>query len=254
MSGGAEPGEVTDRRHDRQRNRGIHPGDGHQPQHLRPPERGLAQVGVDQGQLLAVEVELPQQGASSGLLIGWQILSRQPHPALDPEQVGGRAPWHQVAGQDGVHLVLQPRALLHDVRPAQHLPAQRIGGRIRQPHRRQVVRGQQLRQDLRVDLVGLHLRLSDRPGLGRVRYHHPPGMAGQQGCDRPRVPGRFQRHLIGWAQARGELTDPFWRRGERARLNHHPALPDRHLREITVHIQPDTPPGYRHRCSPFHGS
>src|SRR5205814_9876280 len=43
-------------------------------------------------------------------------------------------------------------------------------------------------------------------------------------------------------QARGELTDPFRRGGERAGLRDLPVLPDRYLPEITVHIQPDTPP------------
>jgi len=42
-----EPGEVTNRRHDRQRDRGIDAGDGHQPQHLGPAECGLAQVLVN---------------------------------------------------------------------------------------------------------------------------------------------------------------------------------------------------------------
>jgi hypothetical protein len=64
--GSAEPGEVTDRRHDRQRDRGVHAGDGHQPQHFRPGEGGLAQVLVDQGQLLSVEVELAQQRRRCG--------------------------------------------------------------------------------------------------------------------------------------------------------------------------------------------
>jgi hypothetical protein len=41
-----------------------------------------------------------------------------------------------------VYLVLQLGALPHDVRPAQYLPPQRAGGRIRQPHGRQAVRGQ----------------------------------------------------------------------------------------------------------------
>src|SRR5439155_11506108 len=58
----------------------------------------------------------------------------------------------------------------------------------------------------------------------------------------PRVPSGLQRRLIGRAQARGELTDPFRRGGERAGLRDLPVLPDRYLREITVHIQPDTPP------------
>jgi hypothetical protein len=68
------------------------------------------------------------------------------------EQIRGRAPPDQVAVQDRVHLVLQPSALTHDMRPAQHLAAQRAGRGIRTPHRRQIVRGPQLSQNLGVDL------------------------------------------------------------------------------------------------------
>ena len=189
-----------------------------------------------------MEFQLAQQRSRGGLLIGGQVLGGQPSAALDAEQVGGRAARHQVAVQDRMHLVLQPGALPHDVRPAQHLPAQRAGLGVRHPHRRQVVGGQQLGQDRRVHLVGLHLRLGDRPGLGRVGHHHPGRPAGQHRDDRPRVPGRLQRHLIIRPQARGELPHALRRGGERARLHHPARLADRHLREVAVHIQPDAPP------------
>jgi hypothetical protein len=45
---GAEPGEVPDRGHDRQRHGRVDPGHRHQPQHLRPIERDLPEIGVDQ--------------------------------------------------------------------------------------------------------------------------------------------------------------------------------------------------------------
>lgn len=65
-----------------------------------------------------------------------------------------RATRDQIAVQDRVHLILQTGALTHDVRPAQHLAAQPSRGRVRTPHRGQMVRGQQLGQDLRIHLVG----------------------------------------------------------------------------------------------------
>ncbi|MCU1660506.1 MAG: gluconate transporter [Pseudonocardia sp.] len=58
---GAEPGEVPDRRHDRQPHGRVDPGHRHQPQHFRPRERDLPEIGVDQPELLAVEVQLTQQ-------------------------------------------------------------------------------------------------------------------------------------------------------------------------------------------------
>jgi hypothetical protein len=64
-----EAGEVTDCRHDGQRDTGVDTGNGHQPQYFGPAERGLAQVTVDQGRLLGMEVELPQQRAGGVLLV-----------------------------------------------------------------------------------------------------------------------------------------------------------------------------------------
>ena len=131
--------------------------------------------------------------------------------------------------------------MAHQLRPAQHLAAQCTGGCIRQPHRGQVIRGQQLRQDLRIDLVGFDLRLSNRSRLGRIGHHHPPGPTGQHRRDRPRVAGHLQRHLIGRTQALRECTHSLWGSRKPPGLLDYPTLPNRHLRKVPVHIQPDTP-------------
>jgi hypothetical protein len=55
---GGKPTEVTDRGHDRQRHGGVHARDGQQPAHLLALQRDSAELGVDDPQLLAVEVEL----------------------------------------------------------------------------------------------------------------------------------------------------------------------------------------------------
>jgi hypothetical protein len=62
-----------------------------------------------------------------------------------PEQVGGRAARDQVAVQDRLDLVLQPRALAHDVRAPRDLATKRVRVIVGQPHRRQVIRREQLR-------------------------------------------------------------------------------------------------------------
>jgi hypothetical protein len=122
---------------------------------------------------------------------------------------------------------------------AHHLPAQATGALVGQPDRRQEVRGQQLRQDPRVDLVGLHLRLGDRPRLGRVGHHHPPDQRRQQVRDRVTVPGRLQRHLIVGAQPIGPLTQRFRRNPDPALVTDQAILEHRELRELPVHIHPD---------------
>lgn len=96
-----------------------------------------AEFGVDDPQLLAVEVELAQQRPDRLELVLGQVLGGQPRPALVTEQVGGRAARDEVAVQDRLHLVLQPGPLPHDVRAADDLAAQRESGLIGQPHRRQ---------------------------------------------------------------------------------------------------------------------
>jgi hypothetical protein len=64
--------------------------------------------------------------------------------------------------QDRLNLVLQPGALAHEMRAASDLPPARLRVLVSDPHAGQVVGRQQLREDLRVDLVGLDLRLGDR--------------------------------------------------------------------------------------------
>ena len=108
-----------------------------------------AELGVDEPQLLGVEVQLTQQRRDGLALVGGQLLLGQPAPPLVPEQVGRRAARDQVAMQDRLDLVLQPGALADDVRAPRDLAAQRLGRLVGEPHRRQVVGGQQLRQDLR---------------------------------------------------------------------------------------------------------
>lgn len=44
---------------------------------------------------------------------------------------------------------------------------------ISHPSLRQEVRSEELGKDPGVNLVGLDLRLSDRPSLARIRHHHP---------------------------------------------------------------------------------
>jgi hypothetical protein len=186
-----EPGEVTDGGDNRDRRDRVHARDGHQPGHHRIGERLDGQLLVGDGQLLAVEVQLPQQRLHGRVLVGGQGLAGQPVPPGGTEQVRNRRSGGQVPGQDGMNLVLDLGPLPDQVRPPGHLAAQPAGPFIRQPYRRQEVSGQQLRQDARIDLVRLNLSLGDRPGLGRIRHHHPACQRNQQVRDRIAVPGRL---------------------------------------------------------------
>jgi hypothetical protein len=128
---------------------------------------------------MGVEVQLPQQRLHTCTFVIWQRLTRKPVPPGLAEQIRHRRRRGEVTRQDRVHLILQPSPLTHHVSTAHHLTAQTAGPIIGQPHRRQEIRSQQLRQDPRIDLVGLHLRLGDRPRLRRVRHHHTRHQRGE---------------------------------------------------------------------------
>jgi hypothetical protein len=94
------------------------------------------------------------------------------------------------------------------------------------------------------------------PASGRVGHHRPTRPAAPQCRDRPRVPGRLQRHLVVWTATVHERPHLLRCRREAAGLADKAVLPDRHLREAAVHIQPDAPPRRPRGCSsprlPFH--
>ena len=181
-------------------------------------------------------------------LVGWQRLLSQPALTLVAEQVGGRAARDQVAMQDRLDLVLQPRALTDDVRAPGDLAAQRVRRVVRKPHAWQVVRGQQLGEHRGVDLVGLDLRLGDRPSLLRVGDHYPRDTRLEQLGDRVRVARRLQRDLVSRREAVGERPQPLRRSRHLPCLADPAVLPDRDLRELAVHIQSEAPA--RHSSPP----
>jgi hypothetical protein len=243
----AEPPEVADRRHDRQRDSRIDAGNRHQALHVVTGQGYLAELRVDDLKFLAVKVELAQQRLDRLALIRRQLLLAKPRATLDPEQVRGRAARHEVSVQDRLNLVLQPRPLAHDVRPTSNLTAQRMGLLVGEPHPGQKVGRQQLRQHFRVDLVGLDLRLRDHARLLRIGHHHPRDPRLQQLRDRVRVARRLDRYLIRRHQAIREQPEALGRRRHPPGLAHQAVFPHRDLRELAVHIQAKAPALH---CSP----
>ena len=88
----AEPPEVPDRRHKRQTDRRVDPRDRHQPQDLLAVQCDPPEGGIDDPQLLPVEVQLAQQSRDGVVLIGRQRLRSQPAAALDPKHVAEWTP------------------------------------------------------------------------------------------------------------------------------------------------------------------
>jgi len=241
LLGATKAPEVADCCDERECDGRVDARDRHQSLDLVALERDASQRGVDDPQLLPLEVELAQQRLDRLALITRKILLGQPGPALDPEQVRERAARDQVAMQDRLHLVLQPGALAHDMRPPGDLPAQRVRRFISDPHTRQIVGGQKLREDPGVDLVGLDLRLRDRPGLHRVGHHHTSHSRLDHPHDRVRVARRLDRDLILRAEAVGEHSEPLAGDRDLPGMADPTVFPHRDLREITMHVQANAP-------------
>ena len=76
-------------------------------------------------------------------LVERKLLLAEPQPPLLAEQVGGGAARDEVAVEDRLHLILEPRALTDDVGAARYLAAERMRLLVGQPHRRQVRKRQE---------------------------------------------------------------------------------------------------------------
>ena len=233
--------DLADRGDERERDRAVDAGDRQQPLHGGRGEADLGQLAVDESELLTGDVEPPQRRGDGDLLIDGQWLPGQPSTALLAEQVGGRAARQQVAMQDRLHLVLQPRALAHDASTASDQPPQRLQLLVRPPDAGQVTGRQELRQDAGIDLVRLHLGLGDRPRAQRVRDHDPRDVLLEQPRDRKRVPGRLDRDLVRLGEALREQAQRLRRRRNLPARARNAALQDRHLAELAMDIQTDRP-------------
>jgi hypothetical protein len=126
-------------------------------------------------------------------------------------------------------------------RATRDLAPARLRVLVGHPHRRQVIGGQQLREDLGVDLVGLDPGLGDRPRLLRIGHHDTRHTTLKGAHDRVRVSRRLQRDLVGRRQAIGEHPQRLRGHRDLAGLTNQPVLPDRHLRELAMHVESQAP-------------
>ncbi len=128
-----EPADVADRRHDAGGDRQVDVGDRHQSVDRGILDCVLRDLAVEQGQVFCQPVKLTDVPIDGGALIVWQLLSSQPGPAASVEQIGMRALRDQMRVQDRMHLVLEPRAMPHDLVAPRHQSALAFGLRVRRP-------------------------------------------------------------------------------------------------------------------------
>jgi hypothetical protein len=241
LVGAGEPVEVPDRGQHGDRGHRVHPGNGHQPSHQRVVHGLDRQRPLHLGQLATVEVQPAQQRRDGRLFVDRQRLAREPCTAAGAEQVAHRRALDHVAVQHCLDLILDPDARAHQLAPARAHTPQHPDALVRQPGTRQEVRGQQLREDARIDLVRLDLRLGDRPGLERVGDHHAGHVWFEHHRDRLGVAGGLQRNLVVRQQTRGELPQRLQPARHPASIGDEPVVHHRDLREVPMHIQSDEP-------------
>jgi hypothetical protein len=214
---------------------------GHQASDDRVVDRLQGDVAIDLGELLAVEVELADQRFDAAPLVGRQVLPGEPASADTREEIGVRTGRHEVARQDRVHLVLHTRALLDEMRAPHDKPPQHPSAVISDPRPGQEIRCQQLGEDPGVDLVGLHLRLRDRPRLARVRYDDPAHERAQHRRDCIRVRRRLERDLVVGPKPGCPRTKLLRSHADAALVTTHAILDHRDLRERPMNVHPNRP-------------
>ena len=169
-------------------------------------DRDLCDLAVEDGQVLRQPVQLPHVSLDGCALVVRQRLTGQPRPAARAEQIRMRALRDQMRMQDRMHLVLDPRAMPHDLVAPRRQSALAFGDGVRRPNLRQISGRLQAGERASVDLVGLDVSLGDRLHLQRIGDDHPRHKGRQHARDRHAVAGRLDHHFIGRPQF---LAQPF---------------------------------------------
>ncbi|MGY4592776.1 hypothetical protein ACVWXL_000522 [Bradyrhizobium sp. GM22.5] len=201
----------------------------------------LRDLAVEQGQIFRQPVKLADVPIDRRALIVRQRLGGQPRPAAAVEKIGMRALRDQVRVQDRMHLVLEPRAMAHDLVAPRHQPTLAFRLRVRRPDLRQVPSRLQTGERAGIDLVGLDVSLGDRLHLQRIGDNHPC----HERCQNPRyrhaVAGRLDHHLITGQQGLAKSLQRSPRHINAARMSEPAILPKHHLPESSVDVDANHP-------------
>ncbi|WP_354133185.1 hypothetical protein [Bradyrhizobium sp. RT9a] len=75
----------------------------------------MRDLAIEQGEVFRQPPKLADVPIDRRALIVWKLLSGHPHPATSVEQIGVRAFRDQLRVQDRIHVVLESRAMPHDL-------------------------------------------------------------------------------------------------------------------------------------------
>jgi hypothetical protein len=163
---------VTDRRHDADGNHHVDPRDRHQPLRMLVRQGAPRQVPLDHAQIFSEPIVFPRVSLNRVALVRGEDLRHKPCAALWTKEVRCRAGRDQVRMQDGLHDVLQTRALADQLVSSGDLPAQCLGLLVGRPYFRQESARVEPCQYRRIDAVGLDLGVRDQPNLLRIGDYH----------------------------------------------------------------------------------
>src|SRR5262249_23453443 len=126
-----------------------------------------SQSDVERLELRLDRVEEPEESVDRAPSLLGEFESADPGQALGcVEPTLGED--DEQPGEDTEDAILQARAVGHQGRAHACEMPQSLGLDVRLPDVREEATPEEMRQDLSVDLVGLHLGLGDRPDLERV--------------------------------------------------------------------------------------
>ena len=220
----------------------VDAGDRHQPAHIGVFDDAASDLAVEPSELAVEEVQLAQRAIEGQLLIIGHADRLKPRAPLGPEQIADLrdAATRLRCSTAWASFLTCVRRLTTPRRRA----ISRRSARVRSSGTHTTgtsPAASSSASTLRVELVGLDLGVADRPQPLGMRQHHLGDMRRQDPGDRQRVARRLQHHPIGRRQAGGEQLQAVATRRDPARRSRRPALTDRHLAEIAMHVQPDEP-------------
>jgi hypothetical protein len=144
----------------------------------------------------------------------------------------------QPAHQDGVDLVLRPRARAHEHASARKAPAHRARALVWHPERVERAGGEQLRERPGIEAVCLRARRADA-GVARADDEHLADVGLEDARNLPRASRHLERHAICGREALREELECLGRRLDPPRRGDPGLLDDRDLAEVAVDVQPD---------------
>jgi hypothetical protein len=156
----------------------------------------LSEVSLDDPEIVAQAINLPDVPLDRQPLVVRKHLAGQPGSTLAPEHVGMRARRDEMGVKDRLDVALEPGSLLYDLGAPGNLPSQCLCRRIRPPDLGQEATGVELRENARVDGVGLDLGVCDQPHLLWIGDHDPRHMWFEHVYHRHSVAGRLDHHDI----------------------------------------------------------